>query len=96
MLGRRWLVPGGGCSTAWCVAGRCGRAGGESRVSAFLIEANVPELFFCRDLKGYDVVRKGEYFNVGLAVRSGRSLPERRLICRVPRGQPQDRTMFHA
>jgi flavin-dependent dehydrogenase len=36
----------------------------------------MPELYFCRDLRGYGwSVRKGEYLNVGLGRLDGRSLP---------------------
>lgn len=35
------------------------------------VDAEVPELFFCRDLEGYAwCVRKGEYLNVGIGRRS--------------------------
>jgi flavin-dependent dehydrogenase len=53
----------------------------EARVSAaelatIAIDADVPELFFCRDLQGYGwCVRKGEYLNVGLGRLDPRSLP---------------------
>jgi flavin-dependent dehydrogenase len=40
------------------------------------IAPEVPELYFCRDLKGYGwCVRKGEYLNVGLGRLDRRSLP---------------------
>jgi flavin-dependent dehydrogenase len=40
------------------------------------IARDVPELYFCRDLKGYGwCVRKGEYLNVGLGRLDRRSLP---------------------
>jgi menaquinone-9 beta-reductase len=40
------------------------------------IAAEVPELYFCRDLQGYGwVVRKGAYVNVGLGRLDRRSLP---------------------
>jgi geranylgeranyl reductase family protein len=53
----------------------------ESRIDAadrasLAIEEEVPELFFCRDLRGYGwCVRKGEYVNVGLGRLDPRSLP---------------------
>jgi geranylgeranyl reductase family protein len=53
----------------------------ESRIDAadrdsLAIDADVPELFFCRDLQGYGwCVRKGEYLNVGLGRLDPRSLP---------------------
>jgi flavin-dependent dehydrogenase len=43
---------------------------------SFPIEPDVPELFFCRDLRGYGwCVRKGDYINVGLGRLDPRSLP---------------------
>ena len=40
------------------------------------IAREVPELYFCRDLKGYGwCVRKGEYLNIGLGRLDRRSLP---------------------
>jgi geranylgeranyl reductase family protein len=39
------------------------------------VEADVPELFFARDLKGYGwVVRKGAYLNVGLGRQDSRAI----------------------
>jgi flavin-dependent dehydrogenase len=41
------------------------------------VAAEVPELFFCRDLRGYGwCVRKGEYLNVGFGRLDPRGLPE--------------------
>jgi flavin-dependent dehydrogenase len=43
---------------------------------AFAIEGELPELYFCRDLKGYGwCVRKGSYLNVGLGRLDRQSLP---------------------
>ena len=40
------------------------------------VEPGVPELFFCRDLRGYGwCLRKGEFLNVGLGRLDPRSLP---------------------
>jgi flavin-dependent dehydrogenase len=40
------------------------------------VEGEAPELYFCRDLKGYGwCFRKGEYLNVGLGRLDRRSLP---------------------
>lgn len=44
--------------------------------ASIAIEHLVPELYFCRDLKGYGwCVRKGEFLNVGLGRLDRRSLP---------------------
>ena len=49
---------------------------GAADLAAIAIDADVPELFFCRDLQGYGwCVRKGEYLNVGLGRLDPRSLP---------------------
>jgi flavin-dependent dehydrogenase len=49
---------------------------GAAELEAIAIEADVPELFFCRDLQGYGwCVRKGDYLNVGLGRLDPRSLP---------------------
>jgi flavin-dependent dehydrogenase len=40
------------------------------------VEGDAPELYFCRDLKGYGwCFRKGDYLNVGLGRLDRRSLP---------------------
>jgi len=42
------------------------------------VRAELPELFFCRDLKGYGwVVRKGRFLNVGLGREDSRGFPLR-------------------
>jgi flavin-dependent dehydrogenase len=49
---------------------------GVADLETMAIEAEVPQLFFCRDLQGYGwCVRKGEYLNVGLGRLDPRSLP---------------------
>ena len=49
---------------------------GTVELASLATEADVPELFFCRDLQGYGwCVRKGEYLNVGLGRLDPRSLP---------------------
>lgn len=41
------------------------------------VQADVPELFFCTDLKGYGwVVRKGDYLNIGLGREDNHRLSE--------------------
>jgi flavin-dependent dehydrogenase len=41
-----------------------------------VVEGSAPELYFCRDLKGYGwCFRKGDYLNVGLGRLDRRSLP---------------------
>jgi geranylgeranyl reductase family protein len=78
---------GSGCPVARTLAGRThGRSlviarEAEARIEVadsepLAIEQEVPELFFCRDLRGYGwCVRKGEHFNVGLGRLDPRSLP---------------------
>jgi flavin-dependent dehydrogenase len=71
------LVGAGGhfCPVARCLAGPAGRTAtvvaveGEARLrapDACPVSAEVPELYFCRDLRGYGwCVRKHDYLNVG-------------------------------
>ena len=48
-----------------------------AEAGSLAIEREVPELYFCRDLKGYGwCVRKGEYLNVGLGRLDRQSLPK--------------------
>jgi menaquinone-9 beta-reductase len=48
----------------------------EAAEGAFAVEGEQPELYFCRDLKGYGwAVRKGAYLNVGLGRLDRQSLP---------------------
>ena len=56
--------------------------------AAFAIDGETPELYFCRDLKGYGwCFRKEDYLNVGLGRLDRRSLPARdRRVRRVSRG----------
>ncbi len=50
----------------------------EMAEDAFAVEGEVPELYFCRDLKGYGwCVRKGAYLNIGLGRLDRQSLPGR-------------------
>ena len=49
----------------------------EQQAAASPIEANVPELLFCEDLKGYGwVVRKGNFLNIGLGREDNHKLSE--------------------
>ncbi|MGE0455840.1 MAG: FAD-dependent monooxygenase [Vicinamibacteria bacterium] len=57
-----------GCIVAQEVELRVGGGGGA-------LEPGVPELYFCRDLRGYGwCLRKGDYLNVGLGRRDPRAL----------------------
>jgi geranylgeranyl reductase family protein len=48
----------------------------ESSGASCAVEGDAPELYFCRDLKGYGwCFRKGDYLNVGLGRLDRRSLP---------------------
>ena len=49
----------------------------EQQAAASPIDADVPELFFCDDLKGYGwVVRKGNFLNIGLGREDNHKLSE--------------------
>ncbi|MGD8926730.1 MAG: NAD(P)/FAD-dependent oxidoreductase [Thioalkalispiraceae bacterium] len=49
----------------------------EQQAEACPVEADVPELFFCDDLKGYGwVVRKGNFLNIGLGREDNHKLSE--------------------
>ena len=68
------------------------------------VRADTPELYFCRDFKGYGwCFRKGDYLNIGLGREGNQGLPEQledfcdflRQRGRIPKGIP-DKFQGHA
>lgn len=48
-----------------------------SEISSYPIKAGIPELFFCKDLKGYGwCIRKGDFINIGLGREASHGLSQ--------------------